>query len=117
MGAAGASMMHWHGFSGDSNGPNPANDNSDDISGCNIVSNQLGYNTLRRKKMTCWRPCPSYQASPRSLHAGNGIQAVMGDGSVHWVSDSIQTTGAWGGCCGVWDRMVAAKDGIPFVWQ
>lgn len=117
MGAAGASMMHWHGFGGDANGPNAANDNSDDIHGCRDLVRQLGYATLRRRKMTCWTPCPSYQAVPRSLHTGQGVQAVLADASVHWISDSIQTTGAWGGCCGVWDRMVAAKDGIPFEWQ
>lgn len=117
MGSPGASMMWWHGFGGDANGPNAANDNSDDIAGCNVLFQTLGLARLRQQKMTCWRPCPSYQAVPRSLHAGRGVQVTMSDGSVHWISNSIQTTGAWGGCCGVWDRMVASKDGVPFEWQ
>jgi len=113
MGMSGASMMTWHGYGGDANGPNASNDSSDDIAGCNIVESQVGLNEMRRRKMTCWNPCPSYQAVPRSQHAGGGVQVVFVDGSVHWVSNTINTTGAWGGCCGTWDRLVGAQDGTP----
>jgi prepilin-type processing-associated H-X9-DG protein len=113
MGAAGASMMTWHGFEGDSNGPNASNDNSDDIQGCRMVIRQLTLETLREARMTCWEPCPSYQATARSQHAGGGVQVVMVDGSVHWISDDVNTTGVFGGCCSVWDRLIGSQDGFP----
>ena len=37
----------------------------------------------------------------------------LGDGSVHWISDDINTTGPDGACCGVWDRLIASRDGQP----
>ena len=114
MGASVASMMTWHGFGGDANGPNAANDSSDDIHGCSTLVSQVTYAVLRQKKMTCWTPCPSWQAVPRSVHSGGGVQICLVDGSVHWVSNTIHTTGAWGGCCGVWDRLVGSQDGTPF---
>lgn len=113
MGTAGSSAMFWHGYGGDDNGPNAANDHSDDVEGCSEVVRELGYDTLRRLKMTCWEPCASYQATARSQHVG-GVQAVFLDGSVHYLDDSINTTGPWGGCCGVWDRLIASADGTPF---
>jgi hypothetical protein len=113
MGAAGASNLTWHGFDGDCNGPNPANDSSDDISGCDRLHSTVGLNTLMRERMSCWQPCPSYQAAPRSRHAPGGVPVVMCDGSVQWISDSVTTNGPWGACCSVWDRLVASKDGLP----
>ncbi len=114
MGTAGASAMFWHGYGGDCNGPNAANDSSDDIEGCATVISKVTLDAMRREKMTCWEPCPSYQATARSQHDPGGIQAVFLDGSVHWIDDSINTTGPWGGCCGVWDRLIASADGTPF---
>lgn len=114
MGTAGASAMFWHGYGGDDNGPNAANDSSDDIEGCATVIKTVTLQTMRKEKMTCWEPCPSYQATARSQHEPGGVQAVFLDGSVHWIDDSINTTGPWGGCCGVWDRLIASADGTPF---
>jgi hypothetical protein len=37
----------------------------------------------------------------------------MCDGSVQWITDGVNTSGPWGACCSVWDRLVAAKDGLP----
>jgi prepilin-type N-terminal cleavage/methylation domain-containing protein len=117
MGASGASNLTWHGFAGDCNGPNPSNEESDDILGCGKVILTLGAQTLTQERMTCWQPCPSYQAAPRSRHAPGGVHGVMADGSVHWISDDVNTTGPWGACCGVWDRLVAARDGVPVELQ
>ena len=114
MGTAGASMMFWHGYGGDCNGPNPANDSSDDIEGCASVIQAITLGVMRQQRMTCWQPCPSYQASARSQHEPGGAQVVFLDGSVHWIDDSVNTTGPWGGCCGVWDRLIASADGTPF---
>ncbi len=113
MGAAGASNLTWHGFGGDCNGPNPSNEQSDDILGCDKLMSSLGAQTLTQERMTCWVECPSYQAAPRSRHAPGGVHVVMCDGSVHWIDDGINTNGPWGACCSVWDRLVAARDGLP----
>jgi prepilin-type processing-associated H-X9-DG protein len=114
MGTAGASAMFWHGFGGDCNGPNPANDSSDDIEGCSTVIGQVSLARMQQERMTCWEPCPSYQASARSQHPPGGVQVAFADGSVHFLDDSTNTTGPWGGCCGVWDRLIASADGTPF---
>jgi prepilin-type N-terminal cleavage/methylation domain-containing protein/prepilin-type processing-associated H-X9-DG protein len=114
MGAAGASAMFWHGYGGDCNGPNPANDSSDDVEGCSTIIRTVGLDFMRKQRMTCWEPCPSYQASARSQHGPGGVQVAFVDGSVHFIDDGVNTTGPWGGCCGVWDRLIASADGTPF---
>jgi hypothetical protein len=114
MGSSGANSLFKHGFGGDANGPNPCNDNSDDIIGCTTIVNSIGLETMRRECMTCWEGCPSHQQAPRSLHEG-GLYALMADGSTHFISDTINTSGPWGGCCSVWDRMIASQDGLPLV--
>ena len=113
MGASGASNLTWHGFDGDCNGPNPVNDSSDDIFGCDRLHSTVGLATLLQERMSCWQPCPSYQAAPRSRHQPGGAHAVMCDGSVQWITDDVNTFGPWGQCCSVWDRLVASKDGLP----
>jgi prepilin-type N-terminal cleavage/methylation domain-containing protein len=113
MGASGASNLTWHGFEGDCNGPNPVNDSSDDITGCDRLHTTLGLATLLQERMSCWQPCPSYQAAPRSRHQPGGVHVVMCDGSVQWIGDDVNTNGPWAQCCSVWDRLVASKDGSP----
>jgi type II secretory pathway pseudopilin PulG len=113
MGTAGASNLVWHGFGGDCNGPNPSNELSDDILGCGGLMATLGPQLLTQERMTCWTSCDSHQAAPRSRHAPGGVHVVMCDGSVHWIDDGINTNGPWGACCSVWDRLVAARDGLP----
>ncbi|MEO2047556.1 MAG: DUF1559 domain-containing protein [Pirellulales bacterium] len=112
MGCSAANNLTWHGFGGDSNGPNPSNDNSDDFIGCPDLIRQLGRETLVQERMSCWT-CPNYQGSPRSLHPPGGVHVVMCDGSAKWIGDDINTTGVFGGCCSVWDRLVASQDGSP----
>ncbi|MEO2046066.1 MAG: DUF1559 domain-containing protein [Pirellulales bacterium] len=113
MGCAGASNLCWHGHGGDSNGPNPAGLHSDDILGCAQVWREVGVETLIQERMGCCEPFPSYQAAPRSLHPPGGVHVVMCDGSARWIGDDINTAGAFGGCCSVWDRLVASQDGLP----
>ncbi|MDA1015522.1 MAG: DUF1559 domain-containing protein [Planctomycetota bacterium] len=110
MGEAGSSVMAWHGFGGDSNGPNPANDNADDIGNCNEVIADVGLAKMREERMTCWQPCPSYQATSRSMHAG-GVFACMADGSVRFINDQVNNSGAWGGYGGIWDKIITSQDG------
>ncbi len=113
MGCAGASNLVRHGFDGDSNGPNPSNDHSDDILGCQQIMIEVGIETLRQERMTCFRGFPNNQAAPRSLHPVGGVHVVMCDGSARWISDDINTTGPFGDCCGVWDLLIASQDGRP----
>jgi prepilin-type processing-associated H-X9-DG protein len=63
--------------------------------------------------MTCCEGCPSNQAAPRSRHAPGGVHVAMCDGSVHWINDDINTSGPWGSCCSVWDRLIASRDATP----
>jgi prepilin-type N-terminal cleavage/methylation domain-containing protein len=128
IGHAGSSNLTWHGFSGDCNGPNSANPRSDDIYGCNQLIASLGginvtegNSILQQERMSCWEPCPSLQACPRSRHAPGGVHVVMCDGAVRWISDSIQTSGEFGsyeignvkGAVAVWDRLISSQDGVP----
>jgi type II secretory pathway pseudopilin PulG len=114
MGTAGSSLLVWHGSTGDANGPNACNDRADDIEGCDILmSNPATVALLQRACMTCWQPCPSYQAAPRSQHQG-GIQCVFADGSARFISNNIETTGPFGTCCAVWDRVIGSADGVPY---
>ena len=111
MGTAGASALFWHGFSGDANGPNAANDRSDDIENCRDFHN-THIDLLRKERMTCWVNCPSYQATARSSHLG-GVHTAFCDGSVHFISDYVETSGEFGGCCRIWDRLISSADGVP----
>jgi prepilin-type N-terminal cleavage/methylation domain-containing protein len=115
MGTAGASALFKHGCGGDANGPNAPWDSSDDIEGCDILTSGLpGLEMMRKQKMTCWEPCPSMQAAPRGLHPG-GVTICLADGSVHFLSDNVQTSGSFGPCDPLvaWDRLICSGDGEP----
>lgn len=109
MGAAGASGLFWHGFDGDDNGPNffsPSSPDDDDIEGCSSIPDNLKI----QQRMTCCGGCPSWQATIRSVHEG-GAYTVFGDGSVHFISNYINTSGEWGTTPAVWDYLIASGDG------
>jgi prepilin-type processing-associated H-X9-DG protein len=61
--------------------------------------------------MTCWAGGVNQQQTARSKHPG-GVLIAMADGSVQFVANSITTSGPWGPCCSVWDRMIASQDGL-----
>jgi prepilin-type N-terminal cleavage/methylation domain-containing protein len=113
MGVAGASVLANHGHFGDDNGPNPCNEESDDIEGCsNLMSGDPGRATLTAECMTCWISSDSYQAAPRSRHPG-GVMAATGDASVHFVSNSVDRGLTSGGAgFSIWDRFCTASDGV-----
>jgi len=114
MGTAGASALSWFGCGGDDNGINPSNDNSDDIQNCNDLPQAIK-DRLMIERMSCWLPCPSYQAAPRSRHAG-GVHAAFADGSVHFLSENLENGGPWGDCNNprLWDHLIGSADGVPF---
>jgi len=110
MGTAGASAIVWCGFGGDANGPNPCNDSSDDVQGCDQMDQAHNLENC----MSCWQPCPSYQAAPRSVHAPEGVHVAMADGSAHFLTNLIDIgTGPWSTCCSTWDRLIGATDSLP----
>jgi len=104
MGHAGASLAAMHGAGGDANGPNVCYPFSDDVYS-DVCSRPLG-------RMECMDCDPGYfaQATLRSVHVG-GVHVAMGDGSVQFVSDDIETSGSYGPCCTVWDWMITSADG------
>ena len=107
LGSAGASVVVWHGYGGDANGPNACFRRADDVAGC-IPSMQSEY---QRQCMSCfdgdqWND----QAAPRSTHPG-GVHIGMADGSVRWINDTIETTGTNGPCCSPWDYLILSSDG------
>jgi len=112
LGTAGASALFKHGCGGDANGPNPANDSADDIEGCDDLHASVGAARLRTLRMTCWEPCESMQTAVRALHPA-GVNMVLCDGSVHFVSNSVETSGPHGGCdpYRAWDKLLTSSDG------
>ncbi len=107
LGTAGASVVAWHGFSGDANGPNACLDNADDVAGCEARL----WQEYKSECMQCyWGDQFNDQASPRSTHPG-GLHIGMADGSARWISDAIETTGVRGPCCSAWDYFILSADG------
>ena len=107
---AGGSIIAAHGSGGDSNGPNnclPVG-KADDI-GSALVRMKCS-TEAQAECMSCNLDSFGFnQAAPRSLHVG-GVMAANADGSVTFVSDDIETTGAFGPCCGPWDYLIMSAD-------
>ncbi|MCI0331894.1 MAG: DUF1559 domain-containing protein [Planctomycetes bacterium] len=114
LGHAGASLIAMYGAGGDANGPNFCGANSDDVYAdfsdapgqCTAATNQLGI----AECMTVSGGGGFDQATVRSKHPG-GIHVAMCDGSVQFITDDIETSGCYGGCCTVWDWMITSADG------
>jgi len=110
LGSAGASVVVWHGYGGDANGPNACFRYADDVEGCEASLQ----NEYQRQCMSCntndnWND----QAAPRSSHPG-GLHIGLADGSVRFINDSIETTGSYGPCCSAWDYFILSADGELF---
>ena len=104
------------GATGDANGPNNCDRNSDDVPGPKSADRPI----MDRECM------PDYtgddwadQATTRSAHPG-GVNLGMADGSAHFVSDSVDTDGSASTFhtnpdvqfkMSTWDRLIASSDG------
>jgi len=107
LGQAGSSVLFWFGSGGDANGPNACNDNADDTAGCRLIDADLN----KQECMTCWHGDEwNNQATTRSAHVG-GVSIGMADGSSHFISDDVDTSGVDGGWGSVWDKLIASADG------
>jgi type II secretory pathway pseudopilin PulG len=103
MGHAGASIVAGYGWDGDDNGPNTCNAAADDVYS-DVCATAQG----RMECMTC---DPGYfaQQTVRSAHTG-GVFVAMGDASVTFISDDIETSGPFGQCCSPWDYLITSGD-------
>jgi len=110
MGTAGASIACAHGSWGDDNGPNAWNRWADDIKGGDQI--KIGP-AAEDQCMEAWGHSGSRQATFRSLHP-NGCNVAFADCSVHFISNTIETSGPWGDpgpdFWPVWDRLICSGD-------
>jgi prepilin-type N-terminal cleavage/methylation domain-containing protein/prepilin-type processing-associated H-X9-DG protein len=107
FGHAGGNLVSFYGWGSDGNGPNFCGPNADDIVG---VGFSCGDAEIRDQCMTCYGPGAADGATSRSMHPG-GVHVAMCDGSVQFISDDIETSGAMGTCCKPWDHMILSFDG------
>ena len=126
MGAIGSSLIYGHACT-DDHGPNyvsASTGGSDDLISCADIQNELGGNIqLGAMGMDCFDGNGSEQATSRSLHPG-GVNMSFCDGSVTFISNSIETSNIWTYTgqeqtppvvnpaeYGVWERLMASNDG------
>lgn len=113
MGGACPSSLWAHGYNGDDNGPNNLGLFADDPISCSAIRTAFGgERMLAQDSMGCSTiDAANIQQTMRSRHAG-GVHAALVDGSVHFLSDSIQVS-TNNRCCSVWDRINLSADALP----
>jgi hypothetical protein len=115
-GLVGSSLLAKFGAQSDTNGPNSCSGHGDDILA-------VGWYDSGGGTASCTPPTTSpglaecmtvhnaggasNQAGARSKHPG-GIHVAMCDGSGHFISDDVETSGCYGECCAVWDHMITS---------
>jgi prepilin-type N-terminal cleavage/methylation domain-containing protein len=103
---------------GDAAGPNPIAEGSDDMATCREVVDAVGGESeLIRLGMPCAHPwripgSMNWQQAARSMHRA-GVLVCMSDGSVRWISDSVQALPSTASNLSVWDRLMLSADGQP----
>jgi len=126
MGNIGASLLWGHGDTYD-HGPNAASPSSgygtgsDAMVSCTETQQAYSAAMLVLAKMDCHDGNGNVQATARSTHPG-GAHICMCDGSVYFISDSIETAGNGQTVSvtsenpsnfGIWERLMSAGDGYP----
>jgi prepilin-type N-terminal cleavage/methylation domain-containing protein/prepilin-type processing-associated H-X9-DG protein len=113
MSGASSALWEFGGIVGDTNGPNSCDPNSDDILAGDAIRAAFGGSTgLLSEGMPCSDPnYTNIQAGARSAHP-DGVNTCFADGSVHWISNSVESKRA-DGVRSVWDRLAASADGLP----
>ena len=119
LGDSSTSLWGHGSFMGDANGPNAAaQPGGDNTYSCDDLVRAYGgaaWNNcpgLDAINMTCY-PLADNQQSVKSMHEG-GAFVCLADGSVHWISDFIDTNGNWSATpvhLSVWDRLNLSADG------
>lgn len=112
--SGGGSALWAHGYVGDDYGPNALMPDADDVERCSEIRTAVGgADKLLLMRMPCsggdW---PNFQQTARSSHS-RGVNVCFGDGSVHWLSDSIQVTSNNVNAASVWDKLMLAADTLP----
>jgi prepilin-type N-terminal cleavage/methylation domain-containing protein/prepilin-type processing-associated H-X9-DG protein len=108
LGICGSSLVAAYGSWADDNGPNACNDNADD------VVNGAADDSARIECMHAWNSSGG-QATIRSLHP-NGVNVAFADDSVHFIPNSVETSGSGGDANNptpfwpVWDRLICSGD-------
>jgi prepilin-type processing-associated H-X9-DG protein len=99
-------------FVTDDYGPNCLESDADDIVSCSQLRTELGgVNAAIATGMPCsGSDSPDWQQTSRSLHSG-GVYAAFADGSVHWISNTIDCTNSTVTNPSVWERLMASGDG------
>ena len=95
----------------DDPGPNWAGAAGDNVMNCTQLTSAFGSDALLREGMACYDEATNEQTA-RSMHLG-GVNTCFADGSIHWISDYIQTTPSTAGNLSVWDRLNCSADGLP----
>jgi prepilin-type N-terminal cleavage/methylation domain-containing protein len=111
MSGACPSSLWGHGYIGDDNGPNNLLPNGDDVLSCGEIVREVGgMGELLKERMGCstFRTA-NIQQTMRSQHVG-GVHCCFADGSVHFISDSIEISSN-NKCCSTWDRLNLSADG------
>ncbi len=107
-----ASALFGHGgVNTDAYGPNCKELNGDDSKGCSQAQAAAGgAEALAKRGMGCFgKDLGNAQQGARSLHAG-GVNVCLADGSVHFISNEIQSTPSTDLKLSVWDCLNASSD-------
>lgn len=113
-----ASSLWAHGtYWSDVTGPNTFSGDSDNVSTCRELSQKVGLPNMLQLGMGCFDVGGLAdffnQTTVKSMHVG-GVQACFADGSVHFISDFVESKGNWSANppqLPVWDKLIASSDG------